>query len=127
MAKANRPAPHRAPSRSPAPAAETSAPAKTTPAVANDPASAPVNPAPAAPVISKPETGTPAEAPSQAAKPGKVRWLKMETGISGPHISLSRGDKHRFCDTPAKDGGPSEAQRLVDAGFAVDCDGPEEI
>lgn len=54
------------------------------------------------------------------------RWLRMETGISGPEICLSRGDKHPFCDSPAPDGGPSEAQRMVDAGFALDCDPPAE-
>jgi len=57
---------------------------------------------------------------------GLVRWLQMETGLSGPDFCLSRRDKHLFSDTPAADGGPSEAQRLVDAGFAVDCDPPAE-
>lgn len=55
---------------------------------------------------------------------GDFRWLKMETGISGPDICLSRGDKHPFNDVPAPDGGPSEAQRLIDAGFAVETDPP---
>ncbi|BBF70195.1 hypothetical protein [Sphingomonas bisphenolicum] len=54
------------------------------------------------------------------------RWLKMETSLAGPRFSVSPGQKHPFSDTPAADGGPSEAQRLVDAGFAVDCDPPAE-
>lgn len=56
-----------------------------------------------------------------------IRWLQMETGLSGPNFCLSRRDKHPFRNAPAADGGPSEAQRLVDAGFAVDCDPPAEI
>lgn len=52
------------------------------------------------------------------------RWLQMATSLSGPSISLSPGDSHAFCDAPSADGGPSEAQRLVDAGFAIDIDPP---
>jgi hypothetical protein len=57
---------------------------------------------------------------------GPLRWLQMETGLSGPHFCLSRGDKHPFSDIPAADGGPSEAQRLIDAGFGAECDPPTE-
>ena len=56
-----------------------------------------------------------------------TRWLKMETGISGPAISLSRGDIGSFDDTPGADGSPSEAQRLIDAGFAVETDHPGDV
>lgn len=52
------------------------------------------------------------------------RWLEMRTSLCGPQISLSRGDKHQFDDVAGQDGAPSEAQRLIDAGFAVDCDPP---
>lgn len=55
-----------------------------------------------------------------------VRWLQMETGLSGPTLCLTRGDRHPFDDTPAADGGPSEAQRLIDAGYGIECDAPIE-
>ncbi|CAD7336127.1 hypothetical protein SPHS8_00863 [Sphingobium sp. S8] len=73
-----------------------------------------------------PEPAKAKEGVQAPAKSGKVRWLRMETGLSGPEISLARGDKHPFCDVPGDDDAPSEAQRLVDAGFAVDCDPPAE-
>lgn len=53
------------------------------------------------------------------------RWLLMKTSLCGPRMSLAPGDKHTFDDMPGADGSPSEAQRLVYAGFAVDCDAPE--
>lgn len=57
---------------------------------------------------------------------GPLRWLQMKTGLSGPHLSLAPGDKHPFSDTPAADGGSSEAQRLIDAGFGAECDPPAD-
>ncbi|MBY2927850.1 hypothetical protein FIM10_04060 [Sphingomonadales bacterium 56] len=80
-------------------------------------------PAPPVPALEPAEAKTPAAAP---AKSGEIRWLRMITGISGPAISLAPGDKHPFCDVPGDDDAPSEAQRLVNAGFAVDCDPPVE-
>lgn len=99
------------------------------PAVAQSPAPVAVvlNDAPAAIETPDPVMGAPApvkDVPADAD--GPFRWLQMETGLSGPHICLSRRDKHQFSDRPAPDGGPSEAQRLVDAGFAIDCDPPAE-
>jgi hypothetical protein len=57
---------------------------------------------------------------------GPLRWLQMKTGLSGPRLSLAPGDKHPFSDTPAADGGPSEAQRLINAGFGAECDPPAD-
>lgn len=37
--------------------------------------------------------------------------IRMTTGLSGPHYTLSPGDEHDFPD--------GEAVRLIDAGFAV--------
>lgn len=37
--------------------------------------------------------------------------VKMLTGLSGPEYCLAAGDEHEF--------GNKEAQRLIDAGFAV--------
>ena len=54
-----------------------------------------------------------------------MAWLKMKTGLSGPDFCLSNGDEHPFDHTPGLEGEPSEAQRLVDAGFADFCDAPE--
>lgn len=129
MAKAPRGATRRtaaAPASSAAPAA-AAAPAQAAPiaAASTPPASAPAAPveSPPAPAPELAEAKAPVEAP---AKSGKVRWLRMETGLSGPELSLARGDKHPFCDIPGDDDAPSEAQRLVDAGFAVDCDPPAE-
>ncbi len=68
---------------------------------------------------------TPAAKPADALHAANLRWLKMSTGLSGPDICLSNGDKHPFNDTAGPDGEPSEAQRLVDAGFAEFCDAPE--
>lgn len=74
-------------------------------------------------------------APSNATAPSPTpivseipakRWLQMETSLAGPRFSVSPGQKHPFSDAPTADGGPSEAQRLVDAGFAIDCDPPAE-
>jgi hypothetical protein len=38
-----------------------------------------------------------------------MRRLKMNTGLSGPDLTLSPGDEHEFEDT--------EAERLIEAGF----------
>lgn len=57
---------------------------------------------------------------------GATRWLEMIVGISGTQYSLSPGWKHSFCDQPGPEGGPSEAQRLIDAGFAVETDPPAD-
>ncbi|AHF83686.1 hypothetical protein RLEG3_18460 [Rhizobium leguminosarum bv. trifolii WSM1689] len=40
--------------------------------------------------------------------------LKMTAGLSGPEFNLAPGDEHEFDD--------AEAERLVDAGFAVKAD-----
>ena len=57
---------------------------------------------------------------------GPTRWLEMKVGISGTQYSLSPGWKHPFCDQPGPDGEPSEAQRLIDAGFAFETDPPAD-
>jgi len=62
---------------------------------------------------------------SQDQDSGSVRWLRMTTSLCGPRMSLSRGDTRAFSDLPGPDGGPSEAQRLIDAGFGVECDPPK--
>ncbi|MBB6191192.1 hypothetical protein FHS51_001414 [Sphingobium wenxiniae] len=56
---------------------------------------------------------------------GPVRWLRMTTSLSGPRLSLSRGDTHPFRDVPGPEGEPSEAQRLIEAGFGVECEPPK--
>lgn len=66
----------------------------------------------------------PAETPTAAVD--LKRWLQMTVGMSGPRFSVSPGDKHPFDDVPPPDGGPSEAQRLIDAGFAVETDPPAD-
>lgn len=67
------------------------------------------------------QTEQPTPATSDAVQEVTVaspyRWVKMTTCLSGPEISLNRGDKHSFDS--------DEAQRLIDAGFAEDCDAPE--
>ncbi|MBY5585304.1 hypothetical protein [Rhizobium leguminosarum] len=40
--------------------------------------------------------------------------LKMTTGLSGPDLNLAPGEKHEFED--------GEAERLIEAGFAVKAD-----
>lgn len=40
--------------------------------------------------------------------------LKMTVGLSGPEFNLAPGDEHEFDDV--------EAERIVDAGFAVKAD-----
>lgn len=62
---------------------------------------------------------------SQDQDSGPVRWLRMTTSLCGPRMSLSRGDTRAFNDLPGPDGGASEAQRLIDAGFGVECDPPK--
>lgn len=62
---------------------------------------------------------------SQDQDSGPVRWLRMTTSLCGPRMSLSRGDTRAFSDLPGPDGGPSEAQRLIEAGFGVECDPPK--
>ncbi|MEA3543226.1 MAG: hypothetical protein U9R77_14060 [Pseudomonadota bacterium] len=57
---------------------------------------------------------------------GPTRWLEMKVGISGTQYSLSPGWKHPFCDQPGPNGEPSEAQRLIDAGFALETDPPAD-
>ena len=73
-----------------------------------------------------PETASAAsteDSPAPANVP--VRWLEMRVGLSGVGFSLSPGDKHPFRDVPGADGEPSEAQRLVDAGYGDFCDQPK--
>lgn len=66
----------------------------------------------------------PVEASDIVASP--VCWLRMETSLSGPTLCLNPGDLHPFDDTPGPDDLPSEAQRMIDAGFGVPCDPPVE-
>ena len=40
--------------------------------------------------------------------------LKMTAGLSGPEFNLAPGDEHEFDD--------AEAERLKEAGFAVDAE-----
>ncbi|MGO7742963.1 hypothetical protein ACC677_08430 [Rhizobium ruizarguesonis] len=40
--------------------------------------------------------------------------MKMTVGLSGPEFNLAPGDEHEFDDV--------EAERIVDAGFAVKAD-----
>ncbi|MBY3333752.1 hypothetical protein HFN98_24475 [Rhizobium laguerreae] len=40
--------------------------------------------------------------------------LKMTAGLSGPEFNLAPGDEHEFDD--------AEAERIIDAGFAVKAD-----
>lgn len=65
------------------------------------------------------------EATANEEAEAPMRWLKMKVSMSGTEFSLSRGWKHRFCDKPGPNGEASEAQRLVDAGFAIDTDAPK--
>lgn len=43
--------------------------------------------------------------------------LKMTAGLSGPEFNLAPGDEHEFDD--------AEAERLKEAGFAVDAEEPK--
>lgn len=59
---------------------------------------------------------TPAEMPAAAPAPALIAdegmiWLELTTGLSGPDYALGPRDKHQFES--------AEAQRLIDAGFAV--------
>lgn len=45
--------------------------------------------------------------------------LKMTAGLSGPEFNLAPGDEHEFND--------DEAQRLIDAGFAVVAEADEVV
>jgi hypothetical protein len=65
-------------------------------------------PAAVAPVL-------PAASIAPAPAEGK-RWVKMRMGVSGPDLSLAPNDDHEFEAT--------EAQSLIDAGFADPTDAP---
>ncbi|MDX3908417.1 MAG: hypothetical protein QHC67_01165 [Sphingobium sp.] len=100
------------------------------PARARAPSAAPAHPAvtPAeAPLAQQPAPSAPVDGPKYAPEKAMqgCAWLLMKTGLTGPEICLSNGDKHLFDATPGPEGEPSEAQRLVDAGFAEYCDAPE--
>jgi hypothetical protein len=131
LAKAPRGA--RAPAPKPVPAASVTTPeaaALAEPATPLEAAVAPEadTPAPAIPgqrvtdqVNTALETMTIEQLEASAEAPGTIDvdgvWLKMTTGLSGPHLSLSPRDKHRFA--------APEAQRLIDAGFAEFTEAPE--
>ena len=90
------------------------------------PAAAPTTPT--TPPIGSASTQNEAEADVVSADAstgdGPKRWLRLAVSLAGPGFSVAPGDKRQFDDTPAADGGPSEAERLVDAGFAADCEPP---
>ena len=80
--------------------------APVTPPVPDEP---PVPPEPVAPLA-------PIAAEPKARKSSTRRWMKMTTGLSGPELSLSPGDRHEF--------DADEAERLERAGFAEPTDAP---
>lgn len=59
------------------------------------------------------------ERPPEATEEAPERWLELKTSMAGVRIAYARGDKAPFCDKPGPNGEPSEAQRLIDAGFAI--------
>lgn len=59
------------------------------------------------------------EQPSVPTEEAPERWLELKTSMAGVRIAYARGDKAPFCDKPGPNGEPSEAQRLIDAGFAI--------
>ncbi|HKY80266.1 MAG TPA: hypothetical protein VJM09_02200 [Sphingobium sp.] len=63
---------------------------------------------------------------SEPEEPVAEQWVQLTTGMSGVDFSLSPGDKHPFRDVPGPDGEPSEAERIVAAGFGTFCSPPED-